>query len=179
MKWTAFTYQGQTYDLSHLHDLEFDLVQPAAKGKPERSYSIKVEFSLHCFAKEKKAGDDPALAYSDNRETRTFCFDRYGLSHHLPAIMSSLDQRVCRHTGHGNFLTIDLVNQRGDTVEYEVYFQPSKTRSGGKTRIKLYVQSAYVRDENSLEYRPRPKKSRRISIHVIAHNTLHNKPIRQ
>ncbi len=178
MEWNPFTHGATTYDLAHLHNLEFDLVQPARKDKPERIYPITVEFSLHCFAKTTKAGDDPSLAYSDSRETRTFCFERYALSHQLPAIMRSLDARICRHTRHGNFVTIDLTLQSGEHVEYEVYFAPSKTTADGKKRIKLYVQSAYVRDEESADYRPRPVNSRKIKIHTIAHNTLHNKPIK-
>ena len=50
MKWKNFTYEDQEYDLSHLHNLEFEIKQPAKNDKPEKTYPVVVEFSLHCFS---------------------------------------------------------------------------------------------------------------------------------
>lgn len=178
MKWSPFEFNDQVYDLSHLHDLEFDIVQPAKEGKPARQYSILVEFSLHCFSTKIKPGDSRDLRISDSRESRTFSFERYGLSKNLPEIMPRIVDLTCRNTGKDNFLIIETVDEAGNDVEYEIFFSASKVKREGKKRIRLYVESAYVRRPGSREYRPRSKKSRKISIFVIAHNTLHGKQIR-
>lgn len=168
MKWLAFQHNDTTYDLCHLHPFEMEVVQPAKDKKPEQRFRFVVKFSLHCFAAEIKNGDDPALAYSDNRETRTFCFDRYRLSHHLPDIIRDIGAKRCSHTGKGNFFIVELIDDEGNQVEYEIYFDVTK----GKP-MELFIQSAYVRDDTT--YRPKTKK---ISFYVIAHNRRAGKPIR-
>jgi hypothetical protein len=179
MKWHPFLYQGDIYDLSHLHSLYKEMVQDAdlTKGYPKRLYKIVVEFSLHCFIKRREEGDDSTLAYSDNRETRTFCFERYALSKRLPDALRSIDQRPCYHTSRGNFLSIEFVDQSGQRREYEIYFQPSKTRYQGKPAVKLFVQSAYVRSDTKAQ--PRRAKRKKISAAVIVRNTLKGRPIRE
>jgi hypothetical protein len=54
-------------------------VQEAKVDKPARCYKVDVIFSLHCFTRGIKDGEqpDPALCYSDDRETRVFDFLRY------------------------------------------------------------------------------------------------------
>lgn len=174
MKWRPFTFAGQSYDLSHLHPFELDVVVPVKDGKPEQMFPFLVEFSLHCFTRTIEAGDNPALEYSDNRETRTFCFDRHHLSLHLPEIILGIGNKRCSHTGQGNFFIVELIDHRGLPVEYEIYFDVSK-KSKAKGRMKLFVQSAYVRDAAGQAYRPNPK---RIRFYVIAHNTIMGKPIK-
>ena len=67
MKWNPFQHNGDTYDLSHLHPFDLELIQPAKGRDPERTYNFNVDFSIHCFTKAVKEGDSPALEYSDNR----------------------------------------------------------------------------------------------------------------
>ena len=120
-------------------------------GKQEQKYRFVIEFGLHCFTRgpnthhnEELRHVDSALHYSDSRETRIFCFDRYALSSNLPKIAKSVDKRPCFHTGRGNFFVIELVSRSGEKREYEVYFQVSRARGG---LLRLFVESAYVRDE--------------------------------
>ncbi len=115
---------------------------------------------------------DSALHYSDSRETRIFCFDRYALSFNLPKIAKSVDKRPCFHTGRGNFFVIELVSGSGEKREYEVYFQVSRARGG---LLRLFVESAYVRDEDHDSSQPKRKK---IGFFVIAHNRQANKLIK-
>ena len=150
------------------------MVVPALDGKPEQVFPFLAEFSLHCFTRAIEAGDSPALEYKDNRETRTFSFDRYYLSHRLPLIIREIGNKQCSHTGKGNFFIVELIDHRGLPVEYEVYFDVSK-KSKVKGRMKLFVQSAYVRGAAGQAYRPNPK---RIRFHVIAHNTKMGRPIK-
>ena len=150
------------------------MVVPAKDGKPEQLFSFLVRFSLHCFSETTKHGDDPQLAYRDSRESRTFDFDRYRLSHHLPETIRDIGSKHCMHTGQSNFFVIELVDDDGTRVEYEIYFDVNKN-SGVAGRLELFVQSAYVRGEASRAFRQKGKK---IRFSVIAHNRKHGKPIK-
>jgi hypothetical protein len=176
MKWRSFAYQGTVYDLSHLHPFEWTYVLPAKGDKPERHYPFDVTFGLHTFTKgmADSATVEQALIYRDSREAREFDFDRYEFSKRLPDIARTLGTRKCRHTRHGNFYTIDLIDESGVKRSYEVYFAVS--RSGKrKGRLNLFIQSAYERTQH---HGTRPKQKPPIGFHVIAHNTLNNKPIK-
>ena len=113
---------------------------------------------------------DSNLLYSDSRETRVFDFVRYELSKQLPQIIQSLDKRKCYHTGKGNYFTVDIQ----DVGEYDVYFKVARSSKRGS--LTLFVQSAYVRDQNHAENRPRKKP---IRFSIIAYNTLMGKGIKQ
>jgi hypothetical protein len=171
VKWRPFRYCQDTYDLGHLHPKTITYVLEAKGNKPERTYTVEVIFSLHCFTRGFKDGEvpDPALCYSDHRETRVFDFQRYQLSQHLPAIVEGLSKRKCYHTGLSNFLTIEILNQADQTiVQYEVFFEVS--RSSQKGRLNLFIQSAYVRSQSAQGNRRHHNKP--IGFFVILHNTL-------
>lgn len=175
MQWLPFQHGGGTYDLSHLHSRRYEYVQPEKGGKPARRYKVDVIFSLHCFTRGGKAGEtpDPALLYSDHRETRIFDFQRYELSRQLPGIVQKLGGLRCYHTGRENFFTIELVDHNGNKVEYEIYFTASRSSKRGV--INLFVQSAYVRDQQHRANRP-DKKS--INFYVILFNVQNDRPIK-
>jgi hypothetical protein len=92
------------------------------------------------------------------------------LSHHLPGIIAVLAKRKCYHTGRGNFFTVEVVDDAGNRVEYEVYF--NAYRSIG--RLNLVVQSAYVRDW-AHSNRPHTKP---IGFNIILYNVLNGKEIK-
>ncbi len=174
MKWKPFTYQGTVYDLSHLHPFEWTCVQEAKNSKPERRYYFDVKFSIHCFTKNIESTEkfEPELHYNDSRETRYICFDRYEQSKILPEIITSLHNRKCLHTGHGNYLTIELQEGDNEPQSYEIYFTMSQSSKKGK--MNLFINSAYVRDREH----GKPLKKKPIRFYVIAYNTLTNKKIR-
>ncbi len=176
MKWNTFNYQGKAYDLTHVHPFEWVYVLPAKGDKPERHYPFYVEFSMHTFTRGIKPGEavDPALVYQDSREKRIFDFGRYELSKQLSAIVQSLGDRKCHHTHHGNFFTVELTGDDQQIRSYEVYFTVSRAGRGRKG-LNLYVQSAYLRDSG---HGSKPTRKPSIRFHVIAHNTLHKKPIK-
>ena len=80
IQWKPFIFQSVEYDLTHLHPFEIEFKQAAIQDKPEKSYFFQVCFSLHCFTYKNLGNADNKLLYSDNRETRVFCFERYELS---------------------------------------------------------------------------------------------------
>jgi hypothetical protein len=173
--WKPFEFHGVVYDLTHLHPKPVVYRQAASGDKPEREYRVEVIFSMHCFTRGKKDGEKPdnALLYRDSRECRVFDFRRYQLSKHLPVIVEELHQRKCHHSGKGNFFIVEIVTEEGDKVEYDIFFEVSRTAKKGV--VNLYVQSAYVRDAEHASNRPKKKP---ISFFVILFNTLHNKPIK-
>ncbi|NJO14298.1 MAG: hypothetical protein HC877_00690 [Thioploca sp.] len=87
LQWQVFKYQGIV-----LHPFEMIYIQPAKNDRPERVYYFCVAFSLPCFTRKKGEQEivEPALLYSDSRETRVFdfiYFKRYELSKQLRNII--------------------------------------------------------------------------------------------
>ena len=91
----------------------------------------------------------------------------------MPDISKKICEKKCYHTGKGNFFIVELVDDSGQRVEYEVYFKVSKSEYKGK--LRLFIESAYVRDKQHHNSRPRQKK---ISFFVIAHNVKLGKGVR-
>lgn len=128
MQWNNFEYEGEVFDLSHLHPRTLQFERPAQGDKPAVIFTVDVIFSLHCFTHElSSCAYDWKLTYSDTRETRLFDFERYELSKRLPEIIESLTQRKCFHTGYGNFVTVEVVREDRTSVNYHVFFTASKS----------------------------------------------------
>lgn len=174
MKWNEFTYDSEIYDLSHLHPFTWEYTAKAAKKRPERIYKFHVIFSMHCFTRDPLKDEQVAedLWYEGPEERRVFCFDRHGFSAKLPNIIQNLGDRICWHTHHGNFFTIELADKSGQKVEYEIYFDV--TRASRRGWLNLVVQSAYARTE---DYQTKQPKKRKIRLDVIAYNTQAKKKI--
>lgn len=173
--WKAFEFDGVIYDLTHLHPKRLTYSQPAKGDKPELLYEVDVIFSMHCFTRGIKQGESPDknLLYVDSRESRVFDFRRYGLSKELPAIVEELHRRKCHHSGKGNFFVVEVITQKGERLDYEIYFEASRGTNRGV--INLYVQSAYVRDA---AHRSNTPKKKPIGFTIILFNILNNKPIK-
>lgn len=175
MKWNSFIYQEQIYDLSHVHPFDWIYTAHATDKRSERIYQIAVQFSMHTFTRGISLDEtvERALLYRDTREERAFDFLRYTLSMQLSGIVRQLGERICYHTHHGTFFTIEAVSPEGVDQEYEVYFKLS--RSSRKGWLNLYVQSAYVRDAAHGTAQP---KQRKIGFQVIAYNITVGKEIK-
>lgn len=135
---------------------------------------------MHCFTRGPNSSKNeylndvaPELLYRDSRETRIFCFKRYELSKKLPCIAKEIYKARCFHTGRNNFFTVSLVDADGERQDYEVYFKVSKANKDGV--LRLYVQSAYVRDDAYTSSQPNKKK---IKFFTIAYNTQAGKLIK-
>lgn len=171
--WKEFSLEGREYNLAHLHPFSFEFIVPEKGGKPEQRYLINVNFSLHCFTRGFKENETvpEEHCYADSREKRIICLDRYALSLELPRIIKDVGQRKCFHTGHDNFVTIELIDKAGEAHDYTVFFAVSK--AGRRKGLNLFVQSAYVAERIPLKSKRKP-----IKFMVIAHNTAHNKKIK-
>ena len=176
MKWNNFFHKEEVYELAHLHPFEWHFTAEAADKRPDRTYKFHVTFSMHCFTRDPLPNEeiDSNLWYQGPKENRLFCFYRHTLSYQLPDMIKSLGDRVCWHTHHGNYFTIELVTQEGEVIEYEVYFDV--TRASRKGWLNLIVQTAYVRTE---DYKTTQPRKRRIRLDVVAYNTQLRKPIKR
>ncbi|HCT39615.1 MAG TPA: hypothetical protein DF427_00225 [Moraxellaceae bacterium] len=173
MKWRSFMLRGVKYSLDHLHDFTLSFTQPAKGENPERLYEVDAEFGLHCFTSGIGPGQaiDPELKYCDSRECRHFDVLRYELSKQLPGIVADLHQRKCFHSGKGNFFLVEMVSPHGKVEQYEIYFAVSRA-SGGNGRLKLFVQSAYIR---TYGHQPHRKP---IGFYILLYNIKEGKAIR-
>jgi hypothetical protein len=166
VKWLPFNYGGNVYDLAHLHPCTMKYEYPADGEKASTVFKVDVTYGMHCFSCDPaKAGlVPPGMEYADARHVRVFDFGRYELSKQLPRIIEGLAERKCWNSGKGNFFTIEVITEDGEAADYDVFFAVSK--SGQKGRINLFVQSAYIRDRQTLE------SSSPIKFRFILHNTL-------
>lgn len=170
VQWKDFIYKGTVYELGHLAPFTLQWERPAKDKRPATVFTVDVTFSFHCFTSDPDELYDSKLRYSDARETRMFDFERYELSKRLPEIVRSMSTRQCLHAGRGNFVTIDIVAEDGQTKRYHVFFEPSK--SSIKGRVNLYIQSGYVPT--------RPVKHTKMPMNFlyILHNTLNGTPFK-
>lgn len=172
MKWRNFEYKGETYALDHLHPFICTYPHPSGDGSV---CEVQIRFGMHCFTRSSKDAEeyDNKLEYKDSRESRVFDFYRHELSFRLPEAIKDLGSRKCFHTNKGNFFTIELINNEGETVEYEIFFDLHKVKRGNNG-LALQVQSAYVRSD---DYKSSMPKKRNIRLKVIISKRLKNQKI--
>nr|VFJ69067.1 MAG: hypothetical protein BECKDK2373B_GA0170837_12322 [Candidatus Kentron sp. DK] len=179
MKWRPFTYRGTTYDLSHLDPFQWRYTTTTNEKRPGCAYTFQVTFNMHCFTREPLSGERASkdLWYKGPKEKRIFCFERYELSHRLPAIIRGLQDRECYCIPHSNFFVIDpFYGAGGRSMEYEVYFRVPRANGAGreKGRLRLIVQSAYRRTR---DYETTQPKKILIALDEIAHGKLRGEKI--
>jgi len=178
---------GVCWLLGHLRSRTQTLVVPAAEGHPSVTLTLQVEYSSHCVsagAKQSQMIDFHAVGYErliiDHRKVRrVFHAGRHALSFLLPDIIASIADRRCFFTGRENFLTLELGNttpgQAAD-MRYEIYFNVRKGE--GKNTLKLFIESAYVRDEDADNRPVNFKKADKIRAWKLFLNTARGASIK-
>ncbi|WP_315386503.1 heat-shock protein [uncultured Stenotrophomonas sp.] len=139
---------GQLVDLSHLEPFTI-IIQSEKVDKPLR---IAITFSNHCFSASH--GDIPHPPGDeviwDGRKMRTFCPTRYRLSHGLPDVIRSLEERKVILAAHGAswIHTLTIENPDGP---YHLFL--TVKRSSNEKRawqdIDVIVESAYPETRNA------------------------------
>ncbi|PKG51928.1 hypothetical protein CXF87_09655 [Halomonas sp. MES3-P3E] len=170
--WEPFQHPGgEAYCLDHLHPECVEYVIPPAKNAPERRFQVAVSYGLHCFTRTPREGEavDDAEWYSDSREKRVFCLERWQLSKMLPEVVRTLGNRKCLHTGREEFVTLKVVEE-GRTFDYAIFFIVSKSNAPG-IDMNLFIVSAHERF-NALKY------TKPIRFGVILMNRYQGKKIR-
>jgi len=159
---------GESYGLSHVHPFRFDVALPEHQGKPARTVSIEVGFSMHVFTVDiKDAGADPEI-YADHRERRAFDLGRYEWSKYLKEIIRGIEGRKCFFAKRESFLTLKLDGVPAGH-EYRVFFT---MRRKGADCVQMTVQSAYLA---CARLSPRGQKRQPIGFRVILSNSLEGK----
>jgi hypothetical protein len=140
--WPAFTYHGQSYDLTHLDEYQFEANDSAGIAR-----RIAVTFSDHCFTREPLAGDDPALRYPySSRAPGHFCVERYQLSLHLVQHIARAAQGKVWVVRDATFAAVPTTNHRGDYVLYGIVFSLDPVK-GFPVQLHMRVETAYPCDE--------------------------------
>lgn len=172
-------------DLAHLTDAKYQFTIEASGKYPEVTFEVLFQYSSHCVSWGPK--EDQAIDFSthghdrrilDDKEiARCFCEIRYTLSHNLPDIFKTITERKCLFTGRQNWLIIEILDASGERQEYEVYFSLSRQSSN---MLRIYVESAYVRDADSIEKRPAHLKRRdKVRAKTLLMKKLRNEPIKK
>lgn len=169
--------------LTHLKDCVYGYKIDATNNYLEINFSILVQYSSHCVSWGSKHGqaidfnlhgEDRRIIDEHGRE-RCFCDNRYRWSHNLPGVFSSLNDQKCFFTGKENWLVIKILDENGNEEEYEIFFN---LRKQGNRMLRIYVESAYIRDENNQSRRPVNFKQRdKIRARVLFANTLRGRPV--
>ena len=170
--WRPHSVGEKFYELDHLHPYDRELVIASKGDYPERRFQIHISFGLHCFTRKPDPGERDPLAgwYSDSRETRVFCPERWEVSKQLPDIIDSLGQRKCFHTKGEEFVTLKMVHG-GRKFEYAVFFTVSKARKN-EADLNLFVNSAHERHDPLKHNKP-------VRFNLILMNRYQGKPIKR
>lgn len=147
-----------TYDLTHLDEYEFSVVDT---DKVTRC--IAVTFTDHCFTRDPEPRDDPFLIYPNcSRAPGHFCvvplkglppsglisydfFFRYHLS---LGIRKHIDLAINGQVWNGageNFIIISAADQNGKSVTYGVFFSLDRTK-GLPVDLHMRVRTAFPSD---------------------------------
>jgi hypothetical protein len=144
-QWPPFKYQGQTFDFSHLGEYQVEADDSA--GITRR---IAVSFSDHCFTREPKAGDDPALRYPEStRAIGYFCIERYQLSLNLAQHIAHAVTGKVWIVRDAAFAAVPTINHKGDKVLYGIVFSLDPVK-GFPVHLHMRVETAYPCDETEL-----------------------------
>lgn len=191
MNWNSIKAKGYMevgetrHDLSHIRDAKYDFVIEASGKYPELKGSLLVQYSSHCVSWGPKRGKDIDFnTYDQQRKIiddkgvhRCFCDIRHALSFHLPGIFETFSERLCLFTGHENWLTIEILGSSGECQEYEVFFSITRQSS---YMLRIYVESAYVREPGSSRNKPVHLKRRdKVRAKVLLAKKLRGEPVRR
>ena len=143
--WPSFIYQGNSYDLSHLDEYQFQITDSA---KVDRK--ITVTFSDHCFTRSPEPGDDPALLYAgSSRNPGYFCVDRYLHSLQIRAHIAQAVSRKVWQLDHQGYACVPTVDHQGRRVLYGIVFALDRV-TGLPVDLHMRVRSAHLRDQNEI-----------------------------
>ncbi|MCP4935705.1 MAG: hypothetical protein GY927_16230 [bacterium] len=92
----------------------------------------------------------------------------------MPDIIKDLSERKILQTGKGNYLTIEMLGEKGQIEHYEVYF--SLRKPGKKQALKLYIESAYIRDP-SMQVAEQKRRQQAIKFAILVYKVKNDQKI--
>jgi hypothetical protein len=172
-KYSSVEYIGEIWNLEHLKPFAF---------KFELNVEVKVDvivfFSCHCFTRKATDEEQKSLEskywYSDTYEDRVLDPERYAFSRLLlPRLVQELKSRHIKSTGHGNFMTIEVIDTSSHKLPYVIFFEVLKDKKR-KKRLLLIVQSAYVKNDQT----NRMRSGAKVNFAVLLKATYEGRKIR-
>lgn len=159
--------RGERFSLEHLHPFMRELALPASRSHESHLVQLHVSSGLHTFTRATLGTDSPRNSYTDNREVRTFCRERYERSFALPAIFRTIESRRCEfaRSFHGTVNYVVVESSPGD--RYAAFFDLRRITRPGASAVHLMVQPAYVLDRD----KPSPGTGR-IHFNALLGHTL-------
>lgn len=143
--WPAFVYQGTTYEFTHLNEY---YVEVADSAKVMRR--IAISFSDHCFTREPKPGDDPALRYAESsRNPGFFCVERYRLSLDLASHIARALGGSVWNLGYEGYAVVPTVDHQGKRTLYGIVFSLDPV-TGLPVQLHMRVKSAHPRNSSDI-----------------------------
>lgn len=149
--WVDHTQDGVTYSMKHLHPVYISFNAEAQDNRPARKIIVRVEYSHHCFTQDPakvESVDAEHLYHWEARpnDVRVFCPLRWEASKELPGLIHRLDERNCYPTRRENYFAVKRDHPSG---HYVTYFRAERRLAGGAD-VRLFVESAYHRDDMDL-----------------------------
>jgi len=136
--WTAFVYQGVTYDLTHLN--EYELTVNDTTNCDRR---IAVTFSDHCFTRKPEPGDDARLLYPpSDRHPGHFCFERYDQTSSLPDRITQAAHGKVWTVRDDTFAIVPTVDHSGKRVFHTIMFSLDRVK-GLPVQLHMRIKTAY------------------------------------
>lgn len=143
--WASFTYQGQVFSLTHLDEYQMEVVDSQKVTR-----RIAVTFSDHCFTREPRDVDDPALVFpASTRHVGHFCVERYQLSLGLTGHITHATTGKVWHLGHDGYAIVPTVDHQGNRTLYGIVFSLDRV-TGLPVELHMRIKSAHPRDEREI-----------------------------
>jgi hypothetical protein len=143
--WPAFSYQGKTYDLTHLDEYEVEVCDSSRTTR-----RIAVSFSDHCFTRVPETGDDTALHYPQSgRLTGYFCIKRYKLSLEIRRYLEHVMRGKAWIIEGENYAAVPTVDEEGNKILYGIIFSLDRVKNL-PVDLDMRVRSAHPLNEGEL-----------------------------
>lgn len=138
-KHIAFSIGDETFDLAHLDAFTFGCPTDFRAA----DIRIGVRYSNHCYTvgcgEDEEPGERLILDHHNNQ--RSFCDERYALSHELPGLIAALPTaKVWQSHEERNYLHFST---KVGPAEYRIFFHLRKASAGADHDLALFVESAY------------------------------------
>ena len=165
---TKIVFRDAEYSIEHLAPSQF----ACPSIEMQRDLIIEASFANHCYTRAfdgRLHKKEEIMLYESVDRPRVFCPDRYGLSHRLPQIVSSLPRHKVRQTYEGrNYVFSTVIDIAG--AFYDVFFMLQKEHNG-PADLRLTVESAYVR-------KARLDTGGTVRFTILAHHTYIGKRVK-
>ncbi|MES2206714.1 MAG: hypothetical protein V4525_07960 [Pseudomonadota bacterium] len=136
-RWPSFYYNKIIYDLSHLNEYIFLVIDSSAVER-----KIAVTFSDHCFTSKNKDDNNSILYSYSSRKPGYFCFKRYSLSLGLKDhILNASEGEVWLVEGE-NLAIVPTVDVAGKEVLYGIIFNLKRIK-GLPVDLHMRIETAY------------------------------------